>query len=491
MAHIGSERTNHIAALVLMVIVGILGVYTIGGGHAASRPQLPNTTEGIHIGLGFDYKVANPSTLQGKVDYVWGAKPIPIPGVVIEKYMPFERLPNYPAGQVPDIKTQHPDWIVYQCDKTTPAAWGPDSNLVLDITNPAVRQFQLDYMSAALDQGYSGVSFDNLSQSNTVKACGVYRGGAWYDLGYAAPAKYFNDVTDWAAGIRGMVKQKYPDATLSANLAVGFSGGLANVQRLTASFDNIFDEAGFEHYGEYRLTNAAWQQEVQALEYLNALGKSYLVTGKTVDNNDADNLRWLLANYLLVKGAHSMFNMYTPAHPYGEFIDHPEYHIPIGHPLNARYATQGLQARDYSGGLALVNPSSTATIAYMPTKSYVNTSGQPVSKVTLAPASGVVLLNAPPAVNASPAAAAKPQPKKPSANSASSTNGAENTSPTSTPTSTPSSPPSSGSNTVANEKTLQATLAAQKADTPKLLVKGVGVILAMAAMLITPFGWRP
>ena len=83
-------------------------------------------------------------------------------------------------------KENHPTWILYRCDRTTPArkCFPPapcDPPLPLDITNPEVVQFQLEHgVLPAKQQGYHGIAWDNFNLGNAIKACGHYDAhGKW------------------------------------------------------------------------------------------------------------------------------------------------------------------------------------------------------------------------------------------------------------------------------------------------------------------------
>src|SRR5207249_2151743 len=76
-------------------------------------------------------------------------------------------------------QANHPDWVEYQCDKTTVAYITDGSGAVpLDITNPAVLQYlEQTYYGPALagtyykyPGKYDGMAFDNATLTN---------GGGW------------------------------------------------------------------------------------------------------------------------------------------------------------------------------------------------------------------------------------------------------------------------------------------------------------------------
>ena len=102
----------------------------------------------------------------------------------------------------------------------------------------------------------------------------------------------------------------------------------------------------------------------------------------------------------VLKGLHSYTHIYAgdgkgSVSGYGAFYDRPQYHIPIGHPTSGRFAALGAQLRYYSGGLVVVNPSSTQRAILSLNAPYRDMFGKSyTTSLTLAPASAIVLLDA-------------------------------------------------------------------------------------------------
>ena len=99
----------------------LLGILTalVSASSADARPW-PDTWDGIHIGLVFDYKVRTaPSKGQG-VDVVFGADQPRGPfRSVNSRYVPFDReLVIHPIRW---WRKHHPTWVVYRCDRRTSA----------------------------------------------------------------------------------------------------------------------------------------------------------------------------------------------------------------------------------------------------------------------------------------------------------------------------------------------------------------------------------
>ncbi|MGI8824504.1 MAG: hypothetical protein ACR2JC_02450, partial [Chloroflexota bacterium] len=107
------------------------------------------------------------------------------------------------------------------------------------------------------------------------------------------------------------------------------------------------------------------------------------------------DLQWALANYLLVKYKHTYFWWGGAAqYGYAPFLQREE-EAQIGSPADDFYASQNVYMRDFSNGLALVNPSSRSPFTIsLPAGRYQDLYGNAISTYTMQPHSGLVLLHA-------------------------------------------------------------------------------------------------
>lgn len=375
---------------------------------------LPATTDGIHMAQTFDVNISNTGVLAGKVDYIWGATK-PVSGIHSDWYSAMNIEPlrtcsgtvNCPVqDRLPGSryfswwKQNHPDWIVYRCDQTTPAADpSPRPTIVLDISNPAVRAYQLGLATSALKSGFDGVAWDNVLFTNFTGSCGTFRKGVWTSLGYPSTnttnAKLTDDVASWLQYMRSHLQQQFPTKTMEANFP--FIASPSNTAGIVVrNTDMVYQESAFTAPP----SETRWLREVQFLEQLNEAGKAFVddnifPTPSMGDLSHAQ-VNWALANYLLVKGNHSYLSVRTITNGQrssGYFFDRPEYHVAIGLPVSGRFDSNGIQFRKYSGGLAAVNPSSTNTVPFKVGTGYTDLYGNQVTgTVTLQPASAIVLL---------------------------------------------------------------------------------------------------
>ena len=134
---------------------------------------------------------------------------------------------------------------------------------------------------------------------------------------------------------------------------------------------------------------------MQVLQSLEANGKGIIIinqTHKDFSQATREEIQWALANYLLVKGSHSYLALMGYQEG-GRILRTPETSAPIGHALNSMYASQGVAMRDFSSGLAIVNPSSRQSfVVSLPPGIYIDLYGNLVDEIPLEPLSGIVLL---------------------------------------------------------------------------------------------------
>jgi hypothetical protein len=129
---------------------------------------MPSTWNGFHFFLVFDTPILEAWVADGttvntsQYDLVWGASEALLPmyragsdTIILSKYIPWSRyyLPLQPPLVIPMSPNTtcrdpnpdqnltywlnfHPDWILYECDRVTPALLETDPYISLDFSNP-------------------------------------------------------------------------------------------------------------------------------------------------------------------------------------------------------------------------------------------------------------------------------------------------------------------------------------------------------------------
>jgi hypothetical protein len=373
-----------------------------GTGGTPSSP-FPDTAASIHSFLTFDYQItaAQIPSIGPRTDYVWGADANYVqawhasnPKIFVSYYIPSNQDPD--AQPLSYWKTNHPDWVLYQCDKTTPATAPGYSNIDLDVSNPAVQSYQMGLIKNAAAQGYDGIAFDLFALVNYRAACGIYKNGTWVQLytGAVHDAKYTADLLAWLQNMYTAMHALPKPMGLVPNYVLDVAPTSAEAAKVIANVDAVLDEEAFGNYGYYT-TDSSWVNRMQFLDNLQQAGKAAFPIGgfATVDSSA---IQWSLASYLMVKEHHeALYVAASNGAQYGADAYHAEYGAAMGNACGAMASQQSAYTRLFAHGRAIVNPSSTATVTFtLPTgTTYKDLYGAAVSgSVTLGPHSGIVLL---------------------------------------------------------------------------------------------------
>lgn len=372
--------------------------------------HLIDTWNDIHAFQTFDYNIVDPSTLANRYDFVWGAEAGHVsayhaanPKISLSFYIPFNR----DWGTFPDSRTihdlpywraVHPDWILYQCDRVTPAYTTNYPNIPLDFTNPAVIAWQIQtYAIPAIKHGYNAIAADNITLPNYNGACGVYKNGQWVQLfnGEVEDPQWRVNVINWLKQMQQALHSLKQPLALIANFDPGnLSLSNLQVQQIAQYSDGLLDEGGFTNFGKGPISDNNWVQRVQFMESVQKQQKPYYIIDEFPSVGNAE-IQWALASYLM--GKEHLSSVYiTDNSKYGAFKWYTEYSAPIGIPQGVMYKQQHVYLRNYSNGLSIVNPDAVGTFKVVldTGKHYSYLDGHPVVQpVILPPHSGLILLS--------------------------------------------------------------------------------------------------
>ncbi|TZF83646.1 hypothetical protein FW774_09220 [Pedobacter sp. BS3] len=388
----------------LSVILIALSASAQSDSATAWLSQIPY--DGVPLAQAFDSRVPDPAVYRqhaNKVYYIWGARSPQQPdGVMASKYFPSMRNPDR-KRTIDWYKEHHPDWIMYQEDRVTPAygfiySWGGATPL--DISNPEVREYYMnEFILPAIKAGYKMVAMDNVSLSNMPKCVGHYSGTKWVPLysGKRDDPAFQKDLVSWIEFLRDRLHPL--DVSIAANIKATTAPKEIRLRMLNA-VDVWGDETGFSHGGK-NLTDASWEREFSSLMEITP-SKGYFGVNQvngTVEEAPHEQIEWVIANFLLCRGPKSMlsvagFDMSNKKAMYQQFNYRPEMDVNIGKPLeDPRKDSSDAWMRAYQKGMVLVNPSSKDTVTVkLPKGKWKTLNGDTVSgTVVLQPASGAVL----------------------------------------------------------------------------------------------------
>lgn len=367
---------------------------------------VPDTWNNIHAFQVFDGDIP-PGQAQSdasRYDAVWGsAEPSAWKAgnsrIVTGYYAPFDG--DFTLESLQWWKTHHPTWILYKCNKTTPAWPSGLTNIPLDISNPAVVAWQMSTYGPTIEaNGYTGLDVDLVGLNNADGGCGVWVKGVWVPrfTGQLKDTLWTAAVLDWFhyayAYLHGLPRPLYLGAN---NVPEARPLGDPSQIDLLNHVDLIDDEQSFTMYGNGYASAADVSLIVGWMKYTQSLGRAWVVDDKFNANTLSDQqLGWAISTYLLGKyHSAALFADHLPG--YGYEYWHPEYLSETGSPCADAYGYEtdkGLFLRKYTDALIVTNASPSNTYKFtLPKSSYTDIFGNKVtSPMTVVPDDGDILL---------------------------------------------------------------------------------------------------
>lgn len=312
-----------------------------------------------------------------------------------------------------DLAAQRPEWILKDAaGNKLFIPWGCSNGTcpqyAADITNPEYRAWWIDNVQRTLAKGYKGVWVDDVNLEMRVG------NGAGRELApYSPSLGRLMSATDWRRAMAEFTEQLQRATPASKEIlhnSIWYAGqGVGRdadpfVQRQIAAADYINVERGFNDDG---LTGGNGEWSVRALQAfidrVHGKGK-----GVIIDAFDATTggMEYSLAHYLLISNGRDGV---------GQIDMTPDnwwtgWDTDLGAALAGRYDWQGLQRRDFQGGMALVNdPGAPARTVQLPS-AMTTIDGRTVTSVTVGGGRGVVLKGAGQSAQPSPAPGSAPAP---------------------------------------------------------------------------------
>lgn len=302
----------------------------------------------------------------------------------------------------------HPDWILYKADKTTPAYLFGAPNVPLDVSNSAVVSWQVSTIvqTALTSNTFTYMAADNLTLTNDGAGIGVYAGatpgnqfsGVWTPLysGANHDPTYETMLSNWCAS---MASQCHANGiNLCINFGLGsFAYTDTAVVNIANAVDALMDEQGFTAVGTANLSGSAWLNKISFMKAVQAAGHQYLLINVLPDTTRAA-IQWGLASYLMGKYHHASIALVplsggTPIYGTEEWYAEYDTLARIGTPTEDMTADQNIYRRTFTGGLALVNNDPAITYTYtLPAKLWKDLYGTYYSGAVTLPATSALIL---------------------------------------------------------------------------------------------------
>lgn len=343
----------------------------------------------------FDNHMPDPPALPG-VGFVWGAvRPLHSKEIIDSFYYPNQR--DLDRSHTKEwFEKNHPDWIVYQCDRTTPAYgyrydWG--AYAPLDTTNPEVRRYLLDtYLAPALQRGYDAIALDNVSLVNFDGRCGVWRDGQWTQL-YSGQSRDSRHSEDKLAYIGWLAKEIHARGGLVALNAKIDPRQKEASRELIHLADIWADEGGFSDHCRHRVVDDLWRTKrslVDAQKFYVSINYS---CGPFAASLSREELDWIVASFLVTKSPGS-FLAVMGLKESGRWLERPFEDPHLGPPAGDAQSAGTVISRSFRKGLAVVNISASELAPFHPPPGeWITSRGEPVGAVLdMPPRSGLLLL---------------------------------------------------------------------------------------------------
>lgn len=374
---------------------------------ALTLPDPPD--HGVAQAQVFDRQVPDPSVYQGRVNFVWGAnRSEQPPGVVASSYVTAFR--NAPQRQFTYdwFLQNHPSWIEYTADRTTPAwEFGNHVYTPLDIGNPEVREWYFDNLIApAVAAGFKVIAVDNIGLHNDFFMSGHYdAGGNWVRQFTDDPndPNYASYVNDWLTYLKNRLHAQGVavafNITFNASLHDQFQDKspelIAAMSKAIETSDIWLNEQGFTVHRVENVNDDEWLMMFDLVRKFKC--KLMVMDNKlptpTWGEASPEQRQWVVANYFLYREQPTMMVM-TGLKDYAQFNEIPELEADLGTATTPPIGRgTGLWTRSYAHGMTVVNPSSTGSASLrLPAGTWTDLHGVPYSgQVTVPPNTGLVL----------------------------------------------------------------------------------------------------
>lgn len=297
------------------------------------------------------------------------------------------------------LAAQHPDWILRD-SRGDPLyiPWGCSGGACPqyagDVSNPAFRQWWIADAAQLLARGYRGLFIDDVNLEFRVgDGNGTF--GAPADPHTGAPMTY-GDWRRYVAEFTEAIRAAFPGREIIHNSiwSAGPSGITDQdpfVRRQIAAADYQYIEHGVSDPG---LTGDGGAWSLHALlthiDRVHAAARGVILGGVPAAGAGAE---YAVASYFLIASGSDAIA--TAAATPNDWW--PGFDTDLGVPIGPRAVWNGLLRRDFTGGLALVNPPESLSITVTLPQAFRRVDGATISSVTLGAAQGVVLLSLAPA----------------------------------------------------------------------------------------------
>lgn len=320
-----------------------------------------DSSDGVHPFIVFDDHVDPQDTRN--ISFVWAAtKPAWSQTHAVTSHY----IAMVDAQPVEYWQRVKPEWILYRCDRVTPAFYSTSPDAPLDFSNPDV----VTYMATNRTAGATtnAIAVDMMYLYNAGQACGVWSSdGQWVPkfTGSTWDDAFTDAVLSFAEQFGAQVREQ--GFLFVGNICrAGDPWYGDKTARLIRAIDAFLCESGFSGAGTGLLTDDDWVSRVETAYKLQQEGKAFFPVNEWGGEPDCMTVQYLLASYYMSNlGSTGVY--ITQLGHYGFPNWWPQYDMYIGAPVDSRMhliAEQEPWQRRFAHGIVLVNhhANTTATI---------------------------------------------------------------------------------------------------------------------------------
>lgn len=254
------------------------------------------------------------------------------------------------------ISTEHPDWFLLD---RFGRRISKNGIYLMDPGHAGYRAFWLERARQLIETDrWDGIFIDNVDTS-------LERLLTQY---LAMPDAY--DQAGYQQAIEGFLADVYGGYFQPANKPL--FANLLGLQdkniwfRYLQHLDGILlEDFAVDWHAGYR-SPAAWEEQLTLIEQTLSQGKAAVLVAQGTRAN-LPRQEFAFASYLLIANERTYFR-YADADQYKQIWLYPNYSLPLGEPLGARYRQEALWRRDFSNGYVLVDPYQHQATIYITTE---------------------------------------------------------------------------------------------------------------------------
>jgi Hypothetical glycosyl hydrolase family 15 len=282
----------------------------------------------------------------------------------------------------------HPEWFLRDTSGRRIESGAYHDLWLMDVGNPAYQRAWLGNVAAEVARaGWDGVALDDVNTSPD------------YHAGDRTPAAYPTDPA-YAGAMRSFLARVGPalrarGKLVLPNIATEWPTG----PRYWRDWIRFTSGGILEYWTKWgsstseHFTGDGWAYRQQFLALTQKAGKIFLgVTSAPKD--DVRSMAYARASFLLDWNGGPSALVFEPSSPEAQDPYDPNWTISIGKPRGPKRLVGGVWRREYTRGIVLVNPGQ-AAVAVPLRGAFARRGGQIVTSATLAPATGLVLADAP------------------------------------------------------------------------------------------------